>query len=575
MEPIIPPSLFRGLPVLVRLATVVLIIGILSVARDVVVPIAIAFILAFILTAPLKALIKWGVPRMVALALVMVVALGAVGGFSAFLVIEVNDLADKVSQYTDSMRKRVLALELGTNGPLAKLETTFERVTAGLDRRIGPPIETVRTVPAEASAVSRLKEGVGPYASPLAGVGIIFVLTLFFLSHREDLRNRVIRLAGPRNVTLTTRTLDEAGHRISRYLVAQLLINASLGALVAFGLYVIGIPYPVLWGSFAAVLRFVPYLGSLAAALLPATMAFALFPSWTQVGLTILLFAGLDVVTAYFIEPILIGHRTGVTAIALLVSTLFWVWLWGPIGLVLSTPLTVSLAVLGRHLSSLRFLAVVLGDEEVLGPEVTYYQRLLAHDEDEASEIAQKLMPTLSPLGVMDQVMLPALVLATHERDRAEITDEDLAHLVEATRENVQQMQGEARGPGRTQLIGLATGTESELMLQMLSVALPQHLGPLDIVGSKMDLRELSTRAPTAVVLAALPPKGGTPARELCRKLKERYPKLTVIVLRPDRTRDEAARAAVRFRAAGADVVVPSLAEVVTALSNVAVKSAA
>jgi predicted PurR-regulated permease PerM len=569
-----PLSPVRGLPFLIRLASAALLITMLSIGKAVLVPIAIAFILAFILTAPLKLLIRWKVPRVIALALVMTLALSVVTGFTALLTLQANELADKVSEYTDSMRKRVLALQLGSTGPLGKLEATFNRVTGGLDR-IGPPIETVRTVPAEGSAFTRVRDSLGPFAAPLAGVVIVFVLTLFFLSQREDLRNRLIRLAGPRNVTLTTRTLDEAGVRISRYLVAQTMINAALGALVALGLYLIGVPYPLLWGSFAAVLRFVPYVGSTAAALLPATLAFAIFPGWSQVLMTLVLFIGLDAMTAYFVEPVLIGHRTGVTAIALLVSTLFWSWLWGPIGLVLSTPLTVSLAVLGRHLPSLGFLSIILGDEEVLGPEVTYYQRLLADDEDEAMQISQKLVPALTPLGVMDQVLMPALVLAVRDRDRGEISDEDAARVISVTRENVLALRTESRTPGQARLLAISTGRESEVLLQMLDLALPEQLGRLEIVDAGAELADLGAKGPDAVVLAALPPSGSTPARELCRRLKGRFASLKVVVLRPDLTPDDAARAAARFRGAGADVVVATLAEALAALGGTEAKAAA
>ena len=577
MPLLVHPTPLRGLSFLVQLATGALIIGMLSVGQHVVVPIVLAVILAFVLTAPVKALIRLGFHRFLAVGLVMFLAVGLIAGFGTFLSMQVNELAEQVSGYTDSMRKRVIALELGRSGPFRKFEETFNSVTTGRDH-IGPQIQTVRALPAEVSAGSRLTNSIAPFAAPAAAVAIVFVLTLFFLSHREDLRNRVIRLAGPRNVTLTTRTLDEAGLRISRYLGAQTLINASVGALIALGLYLIGVPYPVLWGALAAVLRFVPYLGSWGAGLMPATLAFAVFPGWTQLLLVGLLFLVLDLVTGYFIEPVLIGRRTGVTAISLLVSTVFWSWLWGPIGLVLATPLTVSLAVLGRHLRPLRFLSVVLGDDEVLGPEVIYYQRLLAHEEDEASEVAQRLTPTLAPLGVMDQVLLPAVILAARDRDRREISDEDLAHLIDATRENVLQLRGvEARKPRSNRLLGIATGAESELLLQMLSVALPGELGSIEVMSLPSDLGELGALvpAPVAVVLAALPPKGGTPARELCRALKKRFPSLQVIVLRPDQTPEEAGRAAARFRAAGADLVVATLSEAVEALATMALKLAA
>lgn len=567
-----PQTTPRGLTILIRLATAALLIAMLSIGSHVLVPIAIAFMLAFILTTPLKWFIKLGIPRRLSLTLVMLLSLAAVTGFSAFLAIQVDELADRLATYSESMRKRVLALQLGEAGPWGKLETTLERVTTGLER-VGPQMATVRTVPAEESSLDRLKTSVAPLAIPIAGVVVVFVLCLFFLSQREDLRNRLIRLAGPRNLTLTTRTLDDAGHRISQYLVAQTVINAALGALIALGLYLIGVPYAALWGAFVAVLRFVPYIGSMAAALMPAALAFAIFPGWREVMLTVLLFLALDVVTAYFVEPMLIGQRTGVTAIALLVSTLFWSWLWGPIGLVLATPLTVSLAVLGRHLPSLRFLSIVLGDEAVLGPETTYYQRLLARDEDEASEINQKAAQSLGPLGVIDQVLLPALVLAARDRDRGEITDVDIGHVLAATSENVSLLrdrtsEASPRTSARAKVIGLSTGPESLVLLEMIAVALPHALGPFEIVSSKTDLRDVAARSPAMVVLAALPPHGGTPARELCRKVREQFPALPLLVLRPDETPADAARAAARFRTAGAELVVATVADAVAALGG-------
>ncbi len=567
-----PQTTPRGLTILIRLATAALLIAMLSIGSHVLVPIAIAFMLAFILTTPLKWFIKLGIPRRLSLTLVMLLSLAAVTGFSAFLAIQVDELADRLATYSESMRKRVLALQLGEAGPWGKLETTLERVTTGLER-VGPQMATVRTVPAEESSLDRLKTSVAPLAIPIAGVVIVFVLCLFFLSQREDLRNRLIRLAGPRNLTLTTRTLDDAGHRISQYLVAQTVINAALGALIALGLYLIGVPYAALWGAFVAVLRFVPYIGSMAAALMPAALAFAIFPGWREVMLTVLLFLALDVVTAYFVEPMLIGQRTGVTAIALLVSTLFWSWLWGPIGLVLATPLTVSLAVLGRHLPSLRFLSIVLGDEAVLGPETTYYQRLLARDEDEASEINQKAAQSLGPLGVIDQVLLPALVLAARDRDRGEITDVDIGHVLAATSENVSLLrdrtsEASPRTSARAKVIGLSTGPESLVLLEMIAVSLPHALGPFEIVSSKTDLRDVAARSPAMVVLAALPPHGGTPARELCRKVREQFPALPLLVLRPDETPADAARAAARFRTAGAELVVATVADAVAALGG-------
>ena len=199
--------------------------------------------------------------------------------------------------------------------------------------------------------------------------------------------------------------MDEAAHRVSQFLVWQTLINIAFGALVAAGLYWIGVPYAALWGGFTAVLRFVPYVGTLLSALMPATLAFATFPGWTETLQTLALFLTLDFVTAYFVEPVVFGQRTGVSSFALLISALFWIWVWGPVGLLLATPLTVCIAVLGRHVRSLRFLAVIFADEPALTPHVRFYQRLLARDEDEATSLVDRKRAELGTVGVMDHVL--------------------------------------------------------------------------------------------------------------------------------------------------------------------------
>jgi len=380
------PSLTRTLSIPAKLATATLVVVVLSRARPVLMPIAIAAALAFVLTLPMKWLER-RLSRLPALVLVMLLAVGIVVGAGYVLATQLNDLTTQLGKYTESMRRKVAALQEGGGGALGRVEVMIARIGEGLERRGDADGIAVHVVPTRALPVAHAWNLVRPLAEPLVSVLFVVALCVFMLVRRDDLRNRLISLIGTGNVTQTTRTLDEGAQRITRYLLVQTMVNAVFGAMVGGGLYFIGIPYAVLWGAVAALARFVPYVGAVASMLMPAALAFAIFPGWSRTLLTMGLFVGMDVVTAYAVEPMLIGRRTGVSSIALLISAFFWAWLWGPPGLALATPITVSLAVLGRHVPGLQYLAVLLGDEPVIGTEISFYQRLLARDEDEAGEI--------------------------------------------------------------------------------------------------------------------------------------------------------------------------------------------
>jgi predicted PurR-regulated permease PerM len=574
MEPVLPASLTRGLSFFIRLATAALVVVVLSQARAVLLPIAFVLVLSFILSAPMKRLQHLGLPKFLALAVVMLLFLGAVGGTGYVLATQLSDLTTQLTKYNESMRRKVADLQGGGAGPLDRLQQTFERVTGGLERQVaeGASAAPVR-VTTELTPARQLQETVVPLAEPLGNIIIVLVMCAFALGGKDDLRNRLIRLVGPGNLTLTTRTLDEGAQRISRYLVAQTLINVGFGVIVAGGLSLIGVPYAALWGGFAALLRFIPYVGAISSMLMPAALAFAIFPGLHQMVFTLVLFIGLDLVTANFIEPLVIGHRTGVSSIALLVCALFWVWLWGPLGLVLSTPLTVSLAVLGRHIPHLRFLSVLLGDEPVLGAEISFYQRLLARDEDEASEIAHKLVGTLGAAGVMDQVILPSLALAVRDRGTKEISSKDMAFLVATTHDIVDHLsRGEVAAAPSRALAVAAHGGESEVLLEMLAAVVAPLGGKLEVLPASTSLVELSARIeavkPEVVCLGFLPPDGGAPARQLCQRLKKRFPLLKVLALRPNEPGGEPTRGAARLREAGVDAVATNLAEAAAELAR-------
>jgi len=562
-----PSPVARDTSLLVRLGTVALVVLILSVGRPVLMPVAVAGVLAFLLTPPLRWLQRH-LPLLVALALVIGSALGVLGSAAFVLATQLGDLTMQLGTYTESMRRKLAALQISAGGPLARVETMLARLTEGLGTGDAPGVVPVHVVSAELSPAAHLWDLVAPLAEPLITVLFVLVLCVFMLAQRDDLRNRLIRLVGPGHVTSTTRTLDDGSQRITRFLLDQTMINAAFGLVVGLGLFFLGIPYAALWGAVAAVARFVPYLGSIGSMLMPAALAFALFPGWSTTVLTMGLFVGMDFITAYAVEPLLIGRRTGVSSIALLVSALLWTWLWGPLGLALATPITVSLAVLGRHVGGLRFLAVVLGDDQVIGAEISFYQRLLARDEDEAGELAQAQRAALGATGVLDQVIIPTLVLAARDRGRRQITDEDAAFIVTWSRDIFERLvrDGRRAAAAAPRALGVAAhGAGSELLLEMLAAGLAPELGALERLPAATTLPEIIARverlAPEVVFVTTLPPEGGPFARRLCHGLRARFPALVLVAFRPSEPDVDPARAARRLQEAGADLVVATLAE--------------
>jgi predicted PurR-regulated permease PerM len=552
-----------------------LLVAILSLGRPVLMPIAFAAFLAFILTPPMKWL-QHRISRVPALALVMALAIGTLGSAGYVLTAQLNDLTSQAGTYAESMRHKLGALQASGARPLARVESMLARVTGGMEKRGDPDAVAVNVVPAQTTPVAHLWSLAAPLAEPLITVFFVLVLCVFILGQWDDLRNRLIRLMGTANVTATTRALDEGAQRITRLLLAQTAINAAFGAIVGVSLHALGIPYAVLWGAVAAIARFVPYLGAMASMLMPAALAFAVFPGWTQAILTVALFVGLDAITAYAVEPLLIGRRTGVSSIALLISALFWLWLWGPVGLALATPITVSLVVLGRHVPGLQFVAVLLGDDQVIGTEISFYQRLLARDDDEAGEIAQANQASLGAVGVMDRIVIPTLVLSARDESRREINAEDETFIVAGARdicEHLTRAVPIASGASPAKVLGIASHrAQSELLLELLAVQLGPRHGALEILPPTTSPAQAVARVealkPRVVCVAVVPPDGGPFAREICHQLRSRFPDLTVVAFRPDEPGGDAEHAARRLVEAGASTVVATLAEASAELSR-------
>jgi predicted PurR-regulated permease PerM len=418
---------------------VALLIAALYFGREIFVPIALAILLSFVL-APLVGLLQRArIPRAFAVVSIVVLAFMIIFGLGTLIANQLSQLAGDLPVYQSTMREKIKSVRGATasSGTLERAADMLQELSRELDKpkddksardsiaRLGGsnPAGTITPVPVEVrqpdpGALENLRSLIAPLLSPLATTGIIIFFVIFILIQREDLRNRLIRLAGSHDLQRTTAALDDAATRLSRLFLAQLMINASFGVTIGLGLSFIGVPSAILWGILAAVLRFVPYIGSAISAAFPLALAAAVDPSWSMLVWTIALFLGVGPVVSQVIEPLAYGQSTGLSPVAIVVSATFWTALWGPIGLVLATPLTVCLVVLGRHVERLEFLDVIFGDRPALSPSEMFYQRMLAGDPMEAAGKAEEFLKEKSLSSYFDEVALKGLQLAQIDAKR-------------------------------------------------------------------------------------------------------------------------------------------------------------
>src|SRR3954452_15037646 len=365
------------------------VIGFMSLASEVLKPLALSILLSFALAPLASFLERRGLPRPAAVVLTILLALGVLSGVTYKVVQQLTHLANDLPKYEEHIQSKLTWLKPQQETALDRLSAVGRDVAKTLDKP--PQIEGVQPVSivSQPSFTQRLETAVGPYLETLGGVSFVLILVLFMLAHREDLSDRIVRLFGLSRVSVTTKTMDEVGQRISRYLAMFTLVNSSFGVIIGLGLWAIGVPYAVLWGVMFALLRFIPYVGPAAAFAIPLIFSFAYFQGWREPLMVVALFGTLEVMANSFLEPVIYGRTTGVSALGLLVAAMFWTWLWGALGLLLSTPLTVCLAVMGKYVPQLRFFSTLLGEEAALEPDVRFYQRLLAMDQDGATELIE------------------------------------------------------------------------------------------------------------------------------------------------------------------------------------------
>ena len=404
-------------------------VAVLYATRELLVPLALAVLLAFILAPVVRAFRRVGVPRIASEMLGVLLAVAVISGIGALMGRQLAQLANDLPFYQATVSQKLTGL-MGDQGPLGHASELLRSLGEGLSSKgssgtsapatpqAGPPplpVEVREPAPGLLVVVQRV---VGPLLGPVATTGIVIVFVVFLLLYREDLRDRLIKLMGSRDLQRTTAALNEAASRLSRYFLAQTGLNAAFGVAITAGLWAIGIPNPLLWGVIAGLMRFVPFIGGFIAAAFPLLLAIAVDPGWTMLIWVVVIFAVAEPVMAQAVEPMVYGHSTGLSPVAVLLATAFWAWLWGPIGLLLATPLTVGLVVLGRHVDRLEFLDVLLGDRAALEPPEAFYQRALAGDGDGLAEQAELQLRGLPLLAYYDTVALPGLALAQGDATR-------------------------------------------------------------------------------------------------------------------------------------------------------------
>lgn len=437
---------------LASMAIGALTIGGIYYGREVLLPISLAVLLSFVLAPPTSFLQKLHFPRALSVVLVVAISFGALFAIGGIFVQQIKQLAEQLPIYQSTISKKIeyfreKGAARGTleraNGILKGLSREIEKpneevvapaaIPADKDTALKPlPVEVRQPEP---TALESLRILIAPLLHPLATTGITVIFVMFILMQREDLRDRMIRLGGARDIHRTTAALDDAASRLSRFFLIQLLINIVFGAVICLGLWLIGIPNPVLWGILAAILRFVPYVGAVAAALFPLILALAVDPDWTMFLTTLALFIIVEPILGHVIEPMAYGRSTGLSPIAVVASATFWTALWGPVGLILATPLTVCLVVLGRHIERLKFLDIMFGDRPALTPSQIFYHRMLANDVPEAMVQAEKFMKERPFASYCDEIALPGLKLAQADYDNGNMNRERLKNIQQAVDE--------------------------------------------------------------------------------------------------------------------------------------------
>ena len=444
-------------PGLTALCSGAIVVGAIYFGRDLFVPLVLAVLLAFVLAPVVRLLRRLRLGRAPSVMIAVVLAFALLLGIGLAMSRQAADVVANLPAYQSAVRSKLRSLRLDRTVEQAEtmlrdLGALSARRPMAPDQGAGAPAAATAVAQPDATSLEIARSVAEPLLKPLATMGVVVVFTIFVLLYREDLRDRLIRLAGTRDLHRTMAAMNDAAYRLSRYFLTQVALNSSYGLLVAAGLWLTGLPNPVLWGIVAGVMRFVPFVGTPFAVLPPVLLALAVDPGWSLVLAVVALFLVLNTVMGQVLEPLLYGHSTGLSPVSVILSATFWAWMWGPIGLLLATPLTVCLVVLGRHVERLEFLEVMLGDRPPLAPEETFYQRALEGDTDGLVEQARSERREASLSAYYDEVALRGLALAQGDWSREVLEPERLESVraqVATLLEDLREDEAAAPGPGK------------------------------------------------------------------------------------------------------------------------------
>ncbi len=542
------------------------VIGALYLGRVVFIPLALAILFSILLSPVIAFLERIHIPRFLAILLVVLTLLGGVGAAGWELSQQFGDLTEQLPTYKKTLDDKIHMLRGMRSESLTKATSTVQElekeVTAA--NPVSGNADTRRYAPPGSSPAKPLEVQVVPPANPLESLEnmlgpvttafVVAVFTVFILMGREDLRNRIVRLAGGGRLNAITQALDDATHRIDRYLLLQLVVNTCYGAIIALALHFLGIPHAAIWGIGAGVLRFLPYLGPPLAAVIPILLSLAVFPGWEHTFATMGVFFCLEIIVSNFVEPLLYGAHVGLSPLAILVAAIFWTLIWGFPGLVLSTPITVCLVVMGRYLPGLRFFNILLGDEQTLAPDVEYYQRLLAADQEDARRILERCRKNQPLEELYSSVVIPALSLAEHDRHRNELDQPTQDYVYQSTREIVEELaESEPRvrkieglAPVRDirahpddtrsscEVICVPARDEADAVVALLLSQLLEQQGTdcrsFDVDKPETIVRKAIEADPKVIFISALPPFAIDSARSLYASLRGKLPDARIIV---------------------------------------------
>jgi len=528
--------------------------AVLYLAQEVLIPLAVALLLAFLLAPAVRRLEQWKLGRVASTLIVALVGFGLIFGIAGVAGSQAVSLGAQLPEYRHNIAKKIRALRH------PKSDTNIGKAAEAIkdiEKEAAPERPPIPVKESPANAFEATADFMAPVAKPLAMAVAVIVFTIMMLLNRESMRERVIALLGPGRIQLTTKAMAEASYRVSRYLSMQLVVNAMFGIPFGIALYLIGIPNALLFGLLGMVLRFIPYAGVWVAAAMPAILAFAIADGWAPVAWTLGVFFVLETLLAYVIEPWLYGKSAGLTPLAIITAVVFWTWLWGPIGLLLATPLTVCIAVMGRHIPELGFLNLLLGVEPVLAPEERFYQRLIALDHEEAQQVAEAHVTAHGIAATFDDVLLPSLTLLEADRRKAALEPARERYIYEHARRIIEELEytAPATAGGEGICIVPAHDETDHLAAVMASRLLAAPV--VESPGQKCK----------AVLISAVPPGAAAEAGYLARRLRRESPNLKIVV---GLWGENNGRSTERLQKLGVDAVITRIAEAADLLRRLA-----